>query len=172
MKEAGIGIIFSPDRKKVLLIKRRDVPLWVLPGGGIDPGESPEEATLREVFEETGLKVTIRRKIGTWLPINRLTRDTFVFECSPVADSQEPSPQEESLDVRFWPVHELPIITFFLHEEWIEAALKDLPQPICEYITSITYFTCLKLLVSHPILALRYILARLGLPINLRSRYH
>ena len=30
---------------------------WVLPGGGIDPGESDEEAAVREVFEETGLTV-------------------------------------------------------------------------------------------------------------------
>ena len=29
--------------------------LWVLPGGGIDPGEDPETAALRELWEETGL---------------------------------------------------------------------------------------------------------------------
>ncbi|MGB3330754.1 MAG: NUDIX domain-containing protein [Thermomicrobiales bacterium] len=30
--------------------------LWVLPGGGIDPGEDPETAALRELWEETGLE--------------------------------------------------------------------------------------------------------------------
>lgn len=34
---------------------------WTLPGGGIDPGESPSEAVLREVFEETGQDVIIDR---------------------------------------------------------------------------------------------------------------
>lgn len=34
---------------------------WTLPGGGIDPGESPSEAVLREVFEEAGQEVHIAR---------------------------------------------------------------------------------------------------------------
>ncbi len=34
---------------------------WVLPGGGIEPGETPAEAAVREVAEETGLAIVIRR---------------------------------------------------------------------------------------------------------------
>lgn len=34
---------------------------WTLPGGGIDPGESPSEAVLREVYEESGQEVHIER---------------------------------------------------------------------------------------------------------------
>lgn len=33
--------------------------VWTLPGGGVDPGESPSDAVLREVFEETGQEVAI-----------------------------------------------------------------------------------------------------------------
>lgn len=33
-------------------------PRWITPGGGIDPGETPVEAAIRELFEETGLKVS------------------------------------------------------------------------------------------------------------------
>ncbi|NHB84328.1 NUDIX domain-containing protein [Tessaracoccus sp. HDW20] len=34
---------------------------WTLPGGGVDPGESPSEAVLREVHEETGQEIVIDR---------------------------------------------------------------------------------------------------------------
>lgn len=37
---------------------------WTLPGGGIDPGESPSEAVLREVYEEAGQKVRIERVLA------------------------------------------------------------------------------------------------------------
>jgi 8-oxo-dGTP pyrophosphatase MutT (NUDIX family) len=40
----------------VVIIERPELrDLWVLPGGGIDPGEDPEAAALRELWEETGL---------------------------------------------------------------------------------------------------------------------
>lgn len=35
--------------------------IWTLPGGGVDPGESPSDAVLREMFEETGQKIVIDR---------------------------------------------------------------------------------------------------------------
>lgn len=42
------------NHQKLLLVKRRDVPVWVFPGGGIEKGETPERAVVREVFEESG----------------------------------------------------------------------------------------------------------------------
>ncbi len=41
---------------RTLLHKHRKLGLWLPPGGHIEPGESPDEAVLREVLEETGLK--------------------------------------------------------------------------------------------------------------------
>ena len=60
-------IRFPPD--KILLIKRRTVPFsgyWALPGGRVDPGETVEQTIMREVKEETGLDVTVSRKIGEY----------------------------------------------------------------------------------------------------------
>ncbi|MFN3575808.1 MAG: NUDIX domain-containing protein [Tabrizicola sp.] len=42
------------------------VPEFQLPGGGIDRGEQPIAALHREVFEETGWKVAVRRHLGTF----------------------------------------------------------------------------------------------------------
>lgn len=48
------------------------------PGGHIEAGESPEEAVIREVLEETGCKVTCGELIGMYLWIHPQTRQQFV----------------------------------------------------------------------------------------------
>lgn len=63
----------------------RPKPLWITPGGGVHPGESPEEAARRELWEETGIEaapgpcVWLRRHVvefaGTWLDL----RERFYF---------------------------------------------------------------------------------------------
>ena len=42
-KTAVACILFDESKTKVCLIKRRDVPVWVLPGGGVDPFEKSED---------------------------------------------------------------------------------------------------------------------------------
>ncbi len=50
----------------LLTHQKAPTPEFQLPGGGIDPGESPLAALHREVFEETGWKIAPRRKLGTF----------------------------------------------------------------------------------------------------------
>ena len=59
---AGIVLI---EGDKVALIERHRAGLdyFVFPGGGVDDGESPEQAAIRETMEELGIKVTIRQKV-------------------------------------------------------------------------------------------------------------
>ena len=71
MKFAGrtaTAIIPFPT-DKILLIKRSTPPFvgyWALPGGRVDSGETVEQTIVREVKEETGLDITIMRKIGEY----------------------------------------------------------------------------------------------------------
>lgn len=62
----GAFVIIQNDGRDILLVKRKDVPLWDLPGGGIAEGETPEAAAMREAFEETGYNVTILQKSGEY----------------------------------------------------------------------------------------------------------
>ena len=60
-------IEFPPEM--ILLIRRRTVPFkgyWALPGGRAEPGEKVEQTIVREVKEETGLDVTVVRKVGEY----------------------------------------------------------------------------------------------------------
>ena len=60
------AVIFDDDRDKILLTRREDNNQWCLPGGGMEPGESVSETCVREIKEETGLQVTIKRLIGVY----------------------------------------------------------------------------------------------------------
>lgn len=64
--------IFDDSRQKILLTKRTDNGLWCLPGGGVDAGESVAEACEREVLEETGLVVKVKKLIGVYSDPHRI----------------------------------------------------------------------------------------------------
>jgi putative (di)nucleoside polyphosphate hydrolase len=54
---AGAGAVILNENGKVLALERKDIPgAWQLPQGGLDEGEIPLEAVIREVHEETGIK--------------------------------------------------------------------------------------------------------------------
>jgi len=56
--KAGVdGAVFDDTGERLLLIRRADTGTWALPGGWVDPGQTPEDAVVRELFEETRLSV-------------------------------------------------------------------------------------------------------------------
>ncbi|MBW2569088.1 MAG: NUDIX domain-containing protein [Deltaproteobacteria bacterium] len=60
-------LIVIDDKEKVLLVKRNAEPkkgFWCLPGGFMELGETPEQAALRELKEETGLSGQIEMLLG------------------------------------------------------------------------------------------------------------
>jgi len=66
------GIVL--EDKKILLIKRKNQPfkgMWALPGGFVEYDEKTEDATVREVLEETGLKTKINHLAGVYSDPNR-----------------------------------------------------------------------------------------------------
>ncbi|MFR6257334.1 MAG: NUDIX domain-containing protein [Anaerovoracaceae bacterium] len=61
----GVRVIILDDKKRMLMVKQRheDRDIWMVPGGGIEEGESSIEAAVREVEEETGLDADIEKLI-------------------------------------------------------------------------------------------------------------
>ncbi|MCS7010878.1 MAG: NUDIX domain-containing protein, partial [Anaerolineales bacterium] len=60
------AILLDETGTRVLLTCRRDNGQWCLPGGRVDPGETVAAAIEREVLEETGLRVRVKRLTGVY----------------------------------------------------------------------------------------------------------
>ena len=59
------GIVLIQDGKVALIERHRaGLDYFVFPGGGMDEGESPEEAAVREAMEELGVEVVIKQKVA------------------------------------------------------------------------------------------------------------
>jgi 8-oxo-dGTP pyrophosphatase MutT (NUDIX family) len=69
----GCSAAIFDDQGRVLLTKRTDNGQWCLPGGGVDSGESVAEACESEVWEETGLRVRVKRLVGVYSHSDQLT---------------------------------------------------------------------------------------------------
>lgn len=65
MRPGAYAVLLQGDQ--MLLTHQADpTPEFQLPGGGIDPGESPVVALMREVFEETGYRIAKPRRLGAF----------------------------------------------------------------------------------------------------------
>lgn len=124
-------IVLSDDRKSVLLIKREDLRLWAVPGGGIEAGESCEEAAIREAREETGYEIALDRFIGRyWHPQTPHGGDwQHVFQAHIVGGAAIASGPETAA-VRFFPVDHLPRFMVPWARVHVRDALANLPSPI------------------------------------------
>jgi 8-oxo-dGTP pyrophosphatase MutT (NUDIX family) len=125
-----VRILVIDETHRVLLIREcfgavRDPkasipegPIWVLPGGGVEPGESPEQAAARELWEETGIA---NAELGPWiwtreklLIINgrKLLMDeryclARVSNTTVSRDNLTDSEQETVLEYRWWSLNDL-----------------------------------------------------------------
>jgi ADP-ribose pyrophosphatase YjhB (NUDIX family) len=62
----GCSAAIFDEQGRILLTRRADNGQWCLPGGRMESGESAAEACEREVFEETGLSVRVKRLVGVY----------------------------------------------------------------------------------------------------------
>ena len=93
------GIVFD-ERDRILLVRQSDGDVWSAPGGSIEPDETPADAVVREVWEETGLYTAPVRLLGvyggpvcvvTYPNGDRTAYVMTVFECEVRSGSLRPS---------------------------------------------------------------------------------
>ena len=73
------GVVVRPDGL-ILAIKRADDGRWVPPGGVLELDESPQDGVVREIYEETGIKVHPIRLTGVYKNM-RLGVVSLAFRC-------------------------------------------------------------------------------------------
>lgn len=79
MRIRAVAILIENDRVALIERHRSGRHYFTFPGGGVDAGETPAQAVVREMEEETGLRVAVKRKIAdVWFNGNR--QEFFLVE--------------------------------------------------------------------------------------------
>ena len=96
---------------KILLVKRKNPPFkdfWAFPGGFVKYGERTEEAVVREVFEETGIKTRVKDLLGVYSDPERDPRGhtvSIVYVLEYIEGS--PKGADDAKEARFFPIEEV-----------------------------------------------------------------
>ena len=113
---------------QVLLIERGADPYkgcWAFPGGFMNMDETTEQCAIRELEEETGLKVSDLHQIGAYSKVDRDPRGRTIT-IAYLAIIDEPiavSGQDDAAKAEWWPIDALPPLAFD-HEEIMRDAMK------------------------------------------------
>jgi diadenosine hexaphosphate hydrolase (ATP-forming) len=98
-KWTSAGGVVTDGHGRIALVRERDRPGWALPKGRVEPGETLEEAAVREVLEETGLRARITGYVGV-----HEGKRSFVHYFRMTALRVEKAPDAaEIVEMRFFP---------------------------------------------------------------------
>jgi 8-oxo-dGTP diphosphatase len=112
------GLLF--DQSRILLAHRRDIDWWNLPGGGMELGETVEDAVKREFLEETGLEVEVEQLVGVYSKPQK-QEVVLAFLCRKIGGVLTET--EESRECRYFALNDLPVNTLPKHRQRIQDAL-------------------------------------------------
>jgi 8-oxo-dGTP pyrophosphatase MutT (NUDIX family) len=127
------AVLFDETRTKVLLTRRKDNGSWCLPGGMIEPGETVSECCVREVWEETGLRVRVLRLTGVYSDPDTLVvypdgNQAFIIVINFVVEfvGGKPGLSSETIDLGWFSVSEaVEMDLFHGHAQHLRDALAE-----------------------------------------------
>lgn len=123
---ADCVVITKESEPKVLLIQRGADPFkgaWAFPGGFMNMDETTEQCAIRELEEETGLKVATVHQIGAYSKVDRDPRGrTITVAYLAIIDTpQNVIGKDDAAKAEWFPITDLPTLAFD-HEEIIKDA--------------------------------------------------
>ena len=104
----GVRAIVVNEKDKILLVKHTYQNFWFLPGGGVNKGETFEQAIKRELMEETGYKSDVIELFGIYQNTYEGKRDNIVVFLSKSGKFIESLPSSEIEKYEFFSVDNLP----------------------------------------------------------------
>lgn len=108
--EQGISTAIITNAGRVLMIRRREREgrlLWAFPGGGIEEGETPEQAAVRETAEEVDLEVKAIKPLGERVHPQTGRHMSYVA-CEVVGGEARVADEEELAEVAWIRLEEIP----------------------------------------------------------------
>ena len=127
------GVVTKKDEKVIGLIKRAIEPgkgKWALPGGFIEIDENPQDALIREVKEEIGIKGKIQGLIGVYSDESKIYGKVIVIGYQFLTLSDKYSLGEEVKEFKFFTLSQMPPIVFPSHQRIISDFNKTYRNPI------------------------------------------
>ena len=130
------GMVISKEKKQILVIKEKsgnDTQGWKIPGGLVDVGEYLDEAVVREVFEETGIKSNFKGVLGfrEKKPYNFGRNDLYFF-CLLEPENEEINQCQDEIAKSRW----IPIQEFVDADTRVDTQkrISKLAKKVLEYI--------------------------------------
>ena len=125
---ADCVVMTNEPLPKVLLIQRGAAPFkgaWAFPGGFMNMDETTEECAIRELEEETGLKVVTVHQIGAYSKVDRdpRGRTITVAYLAIINSPEEVKGQDDAAKAAWFPITELPHLAFD-HYDIMQDAVK------------------------------------------------
>ena len=125
---ADCVVMTNEPLPKVLLIQRGADPFkgaWAFPGGFMNMDETTEQCAIRELEEETGLKVTAVHQIGAYSKVDRDPRGrTITVAYLAIIDAPvEVQGQDDAAKAEWWALSDLPHLAFD-HADIMQDAIK------------------------------------------------
>lgn len=126
---ADCVVITREAEPKVLLIQRAIEPYkgcWAFPGGFMNMDETTEQCAIRELEEETGLKLDTMHQIGAYSKVDRDPRGrTITVAYLAIIDKPvQVNGQDDAAKAEWFPINNLPHLAFDHQEIMTDAKLK------------------------------------------------
>jgi ADP-ribose pyrophosphatase YjhB (NUDIX family) len=130
MKEIAVNVAVLQDNK-ILLTQRDDFETWILPGGGVELGESIAQAAIRETKEETGLDVELTKLVGIYSRLGNFLKGHVVLFIGKQIGGEIKCQPGETIAVEWFPFDEIPSPLSLGHQRRIQDAISGVDGGIC-----------------------------------------